>query len=65
MHERFVNPNPNRRGGFVYPNRETRVSYLNHGRKGGYPNPHECRMKDDVSFFSENLDIEFFLSWIY
>jgi len=42
-HERFVTSNTNRRGGFSNPNREARVPYPNHGREGGYLNPHEYR----------------------
>ena len=40
-------------------------TYPNHGRKGGYPNSQEYRMKVDIPSFSENLDIESFLDWIY
>jgi len=50
---RFANPNSNRRGGFPYPN---------HGREREYPSPNEYRMKNEISFFSVNLDID--SSWI-
>jgi len=52
-------------GGFLDPNMEARNRYLNHGRKGGCPNLQEYRMKVDISSFSENLEIKFFLDWIY
>jgi len=51
--------------GFLTPNREARISYPNHGREGGYSNPQEYRTKIDIPSFSENLDIESFLDWIY
>ena len=62
---RFVTPDPNRRRGFSNHNRETRNPYPNHGREGGFPNPHEYKMKVDIPSFSENLDIKSFLNWIY
>ena len=55
----------NMKGEFPNPNRETRVPYPNHDREEGYPNPHEYMMKVDVHSFSENLNIESFLDWIY
>ena len=63
--KRFSNPNPNKRGAFSNPNRRGKFSYSNHGREGGYPNPNEYRMKVNIPYFSENLDIESFLDWIY
>jgi len=44
---------------------KARFSYPNHSREEGYPSPNEYRMKVEISSFSENLDIEFFLDWIY
>ena len=64
-HERFANANPHRRNGFPNPNREAKVSYPNHDREGGYPNPQDYTMKVDIPSFSENLDIQSFLNWIY
>ena len=37
----------------------------NHDRRRDYPNPNEYRMKVEISSFSENLDIESFLDWVY
>ena len=53
---RFANPNPNRRDGFSYPN---------HDRERECSSVNEYRMKIENSSFSENLDIEFFLGWVY
>ena len=50
---------------FFNPNRGGRFPYPNHGKKGGYLNPNEYRMKCDIPSFSGNIDIESFLDWIY
>ena len=50
------NSNPNRGGGFLFPN---------HDRRRDYSSPNEYRMKIEISSFSENLDIESFLDWVY
>jgi len=55
-HRRMANPYPNRGGGF---------SFSNHDRRKDYLSPNEYRMKIEISFFSENLDSEFFLDWVY
>ena len=52
----MANPNPNKRGRFPFPNYD--------GRRD-YPSPSEYMMKVEIPSFSENLDIESFLDWIY
>ena len=51
--------------GFLTLTGKLESPYPNHDREGGYPNPHEYRMKVDIPSFNENLDIESFLDWIY
>jgi len=55
-HKQMVNPNPNRGGGFPFPN---------HDRRRGDSSPNEYRMKIEIPSFNENLDIKSFLDWIY
>ena len=52
----MTNPNPNREEGFPFPNPD---------RRRGDPIPNEYRMKIEILSFSENLDIESFLDWVY
>jgi len=52
----MANPNPNRGAGF---------SFSNLDRRRGDPTPNEYRMKIEIPSFSENLEIESFLNWIY
>ena len=63
--ERFAYHIPNRRDGFPNPNGEVIFFYFNHGKKGGYPGPNEYMMKVEIPSFSENIDIESFLNWVY
>ena len=37
--------------------------FPNQNRKRDYSSPNEYRMKIEISFFSENFDIESFLDW--
>jgi len=50
---------------FSNPYREDRVPFHNRGREGGNPSPQEYQMKVDIPSFSNSLDIESFLNWIY
>jgi len=52
----MTNPNPNREEGFPFPNPD---------RRRGNSSPNEHRMKIEIPSFSENLDIESFLDWVY
>ena len=52
----MANPNPNRRRGFPF---------LNLDRRRGELSSNKYTMKIKISFFSGNLDIEFFLDWVY
>ena len=47
------------------PNRGSRFPYPSNGRERGQPNPNGYRIKVEILSFSENLDIESFLDWIY
>ena len=53
---RMTNPNPNKGGGFPFPD---------HDRRRGDSSPSEYRMKIEILFFSENIDIKSFLDWVY
>ena len=50
------NSNPNRRGGFSFPNPD---------RRRDYSSSNEYRMKIEIPSFSGNLDIKSFLDWVY
>ena len=52
----MANHNPNKGGGFFFPN---------HDRRRRDSSPNEYRMKIEISSFSENHDIESFLDWVY
>ena len=52
----MANPNPNRGGEFSFPN---------HDRRKDYSLPTKYRMKIKISSISGNLDIKFFLEWVY
>ena len=52
----MANPNPNRGGRFSFPD---------HDRRREDPSPNEYRIKIEILPFSENLDTESFLNWVY
>ena len=54
-HRQIINHNPNRGGGFLFPN---------HDRSRDYSSPNEYRIKTRIPSFSENLNIESFLDQI-
>jgi len=62
---RLTNPNPKRRGRYLNSNRGAKFPYPNHSREGGYPSLNEYQMKLEIPSFIENLDMEFFLEWVY
>ena len=39
--------------------------FSSHDSKRDYSSPNEYRMKIEISFFSENIDIKSFLDWVY
>jgi len=51
----MANSNPNRRGGFLFPNHDRR-------RDSSF---NEYKMKIEIPYFSRNLDIESFFDWAY
>ena len=53
---RVANPNSNKGGGLPFPNPD---------RIKGDLSSNEYKMKIEIPFFSENLDIESFLNWVY
>ena len=52
----MANSNPNRGGGFSFPN---------HDKRREDPSSNKYRMKIEIFSFSWNLDIESFLDWVY
>ena len=57
---KFANPNPNRRGGFLNPNRGSRFPNSIHDRGGGYSYPYEIK----IPSFDGDLNIDSSLLWI-
>ena len=52
----MMNPKPNRGEGFPFSNLD---------RRRGEPSPNEYMIKIEISPFSENLDTDSFLDWVY